>query len=181
MGEDGESAGQSHKLNTQSSLVLTSLQQFSEDEGEVDEPLAPLPDEPEIVDGDDDLEQDETRVDAVQPKELEAADADTNQDDPPSKLPSPKPQLVMQSGVEDETQDPSNGLQASLKPMDTAMDEGLDEEKGTVEGLELDMSGLGPDGLQLEGSHDLSQLDGPDGLIGGPLMDDSIDPFSDTT
>ncbi|KIM47815.1 hypothetical protein M413DRAFT_210231 [Hebeloma cylindrosporum] len=148
------------------------VQQFSDDEGEVDEPLAPLPDEPEVVDGDEDLEQDETRIDAGQAKDL--ADMDTNLDDPPSKVPSPKPQLMMlQSTVDDETQDPTE-LDSSLKPI------GSDKEGPGVEGLELDISGLGPDGLQLEDAHDLSQLDGPDGLIGGPLMEDSIDPFADT-
>jgi len=150
--------------------LLILFQQFSDDEGEVDEPLAPLPDEPEVIDGDEDLEQDETRNDAGQVKDL--TDMDTNLDDPPSKVPSPKPQLMMlQSSVDDETQDPIE-LDSSLKP--------LDSDKTGVEGLELDISGLGPDGLQLESTHDLSQLDGPDGLIGGPLMEDSIDPFADT-
>jgi hypothetical protein len=156
----------------EASRLLTLSQQFSDDEGEVDEPLAPLPDEPEVVDGDEDLEQDETRNDASQAKDL--ADMDTNLDDPPSKVPSPKPQLMMlQSSVDDETQDPTE-LDSSLKPI------GIDKEGPGVEGLELDISGLGPDGLQLENAHDLSQLDGPDGLIGGPLMEDSIDPFADT-
>jgi len=150
--------------------LLILFQQFSDDEGEVDEPLAPLPDEPEVVDGDEDLEQDETRNDAGQVKDL--VDMDTNLDDPPSKVPSPKPQLMMlQPSVDDEIQDPTE-LDSSLKP--------LDSDKTGVEGLELDISGLGPDGLQLESTHDLSQLDGPDGLIGGPLMEDSIDPFADT-
>lgn len=124
------------------------------------------------MDGDEDLEQDETRNDAGQPKDL--VDMDTNLDDPPSKVPSPKPQLMMiQSSVDDETQDPTE-LDSSLKPIDS------DKEGPGVEGLELDISGLGPDGLQLENTHDLSQLDGPDGLMGGPLMEDSIDPFADT-
>ncbi|KAH9486562.1 hypothetical protein JR316_0000627 [Psilocybe cubensis] len=154
-------------------------QQFSDDEGEVDEPLAPLPDEPEVNEGDEDLEQEEPRVDAVPAKDV---DMETNQDDPPSKVPSPKPQLMMQSGVDDEPQDPTDGLDSTLKPLEIPMDD--EDENGNqtgVEGLELDISNLGPDGLQLEGSHDLSQLDGPDGLIGGSLMDDSIDPFTDTT
>ncbi|KAF8913052.1 hypothetical protein CPB84DRAFT_1742451 [Gymnopilus junonius] len=160
------------------------IQQFSDDEGEVDEPLAPLPDEPELVEGDDDLEQEEPRNDNAQVKDLEGADMDANQDEPPSKVPSPKPQLMMQSSTEDESRDQSEGLDASLKPIEGTMtiDVGDEHEKGVdVEGLELDISGLGPDGLQLEGAHDLSQLDGPDALIGGPLMDDTVDPFSETT
>ena len=125
------------------------------------------------MDGDEDLEQDETRNDAGQTKDL--LDMDTNLDEPPSKVPSPKPQLMMlQSSADDETQDPTE-LDASLKPVDNG------KEGHGVESLELDISGLvGPDGLQLENTHDLSQLDGPDGLIGGPLIDDSIDPFAST-
>ncbi|KDR85396.1 hypothetical protein GALMADRAFT_218490 [Galerina marginata CBS 339.88] len=157
------------------------IQQFSDDEGEVDEPLAPLPDEPEVVEGDEDLEQEEPRIDSTQVKDLEVVDMDINQDDPPSKMPSPKPQLMMQSSAEDEAQDPSEGLDASLKPLDTSMNGDEIGKEVEVEGLELDISGLGPDGLQLENAHDLSQLDGEDALIGGPLMDASVDPFSDTT
>ena len=160
-------------INCVLGLALMSLQHFSDDEGEVDEPLAPLPDELEVVEveGDDDLEQDV--ADATQSKEL--TDIDQNVDDPPSKLSSPKPQLIIMpsslSGIE--TRDSIDGLDASLK-LDADMD---DIVKKANDDLELDISGLGPDGLQLEGAHDLSQLDGPDGLLGGSLMDDSVDPF----
>lgn len=140
-----------------------------------------MPDEPELVEGDEDLEQDEARADNAPTKEAEAtpADMDATQDEPPSKVPSPKPQLMVQSSTEDESRDQSEGLDASLKPIEGNMDVG-DEQKG-VDGLELDISGLGPDGLQLENAHDLSQLEGPDGLMGGPLMDDSVDPFSEAS
>ena len=160
-------------INCVLSLALMPLQHFSDDEGEVDEPLAPLPDELEVVEveGDDDLEQDV--ADATQNKEL--TDIGQNVDDPPSKLSSPKPQLRIipssLSGIE--TRDSVDVLDASLK-LDADMD---DIVKKANDDLELDISGLGPDGLQLEGAHDLSQLDGPDGLLGGSLMDDSVDPF----
>jgi hypothetical protein len=160
-------------INFMLALALMPLQHFSDDEGEVDEPLAPLPDELEVVEveGDDDLEQDV--ADATQNKEL--TDIDQNVDDPPSKLSSPKPQLrIMPSSLSGiETRDSVDGLDASLN-LDTDMD---DIVKKANDGLELDISGLGPDGLQLEDAHDLSQLDGPDGLLGGSLMDDSVDPF----
>lgn len=161
-------------INCVLALTLMPLQHFSDDEGEVDEPLAPLPDELEVVDGvegDDDLEQDVG--DATQNKEL--TDMDQNVDDPPSKLSSPKPQLrIMSSSLSGiETRDSVDGLDASLK-LDADMD---DIDKKANDDLELDISGLGPDGLQLESAHDLSQLGGPDGLMGGSLMDDSIDPF----
>ena len=125
-----------------------------------------------MVDGDEDA-QEETRNEsneASQAKDL--PDMDTNQDDPPSKMPSPKPQLMMVN--DDDSRDTTEGLDASLKPLDDMVDK-----TGLPGDLELDISALGPDGLQLESAHDLSQLDGPDGLIGGPMMDESGDPFVD--
>jgi len=167
-------SGSSSTLKVYKWVKTEKIQHFSDDEGEVDEPLAPLPDELEVVDGvegDDDLEQDV--ADATQNKEL--TDVDQNLDDPPSKLSSPKPQLrIMSSSLSGiETRDSVDGLDASLK-LDADMD---DIDKKANDDLELDISGLGPDGLQLESAHDLSQLGGPDGLMGGSLMDDSIDPF----
>jgi len=166
-------SGSSSTLKVYKWLKTEKIQHFSDDEGEVDEPLAPLPDELEVVEveGDDDLEQDV--ADATQSKEL--TDIDQNVDDPPSKLSSPKPQLrIMPSSLSGiETRDSIDGLDASLK-LDADMD---DIVKKANDDLELDISGLGPDGLQLEAAHDLSQLDGPDGLLGGSLMDDSVDPF----
>jgi len=168
-------SGSSSTLKVYKWVKTEKIQHFSDDEGEVDEPLAPLPDELEVVDGvegDDDLEQDV--ADATQNKEL-LTDMDQNVDDPPSKLSSPKPQLrIMSSSLSGiETRDSVDGLDASLK-LDADMD---DIDKKANDDLELDISGLGPDGLQLESAHDLSQLGGPDGLMGGSLMDDSIDPF----
>jgi len=136
----------------------------------VDEPLAPLPDEPEVVEGDDD-EQEEPRSEVIPHK-------DVDMDDRPSEMPpSPKPQLtLMQNSELDVTvnvddglnHDPSLNLDASMV--------GADVEDDKKE-LELDISGLGPDGLQLGDAHDLSQLDPQDALLGGPLMD-AGDPFA---
>ena len=111
----------------------------------------------------------------MQNKEL--TDMDPNVDDPPSKLSSPKPQLrIMPSSLSGLARDSVDGLDMSLK-LDADMDD-IDQKKTNPDDdLELDISGLGPDGLQLESVHDLSQLDGPDGLMGGSLMDDSVDPF----
>ncbi|KAG6862177.1 hypothetical protein C0995_004259 [Termitomyces sp. Mi166 len=149
-------------------------QQFSDDEGEVDEPLAPLPDEPEVIDGD---EEDEALPENA-PEETQAMEiVDTAQDEE-SKPPSPKPQLSMtlQDGPELE----GDTLDASLKPMDEDMSVGLGLGNQSIsgDGMELNMSGLGPDGLGLESSHNLSQLGGVDGLVGGQVMDDSTDPFA---
>lgn len=124
-----------------------------------------------MVDGDEE-ETEEPKADQTQVKEV--AD-DTNQDDPPSKVPSPKPEPELRLAQPDETDHDNSDM---LKELDTTMDDMEEDKQGD---LELNISGLGPDGLQLEGAHDLSQLDGPDGLIGGSLMDESTDPFADTT
>lgn len=111
---------------------------------------------------------------------MKETDLDPNQDDLPSKVPSPKPELMMLgTTVADIPPTSIDELDQTLKPLEDNLDDGDINDKPTMEGLELDISGLGPDGLQLENTHDLSQLDGPDGLIGGSLMDESIDPFAD--
>ncbi|KAG6817718.1 hypothetical protein H0H87_004509 [Tephrocybe sp. NHM501043] len=149
------------------------IQQFSDDEGEVDEPLAPLPDEPEVIDGDEEDEAvPENAIEETQATEI----IDATQDEE-SKPPSPKPQLSMT--LQGTTELETDVLDASLKPMDTNLDDELVLGTQGIPGdeMELDMSGLGPDGLGLEGSHDLSQLEGVDALVGGQVMDDSVDPF----
>jgi hypothetical protein len=105
-------------------------------------------------------------------------------DDRPSEMPpSPKPQLTLiQSNSElDVTVSVDDGLNhdPSLN-LDVSMvgGAGVDDEK---KGLELDISGLGPDGLQLVAAHDLSQLGPQDALLGGPLMDEGEDPFAAPT
>ena len=110
---------------------------------------------------------------------MKETDLDPNQDELPSKVPSPKPELMMlETTVPDLLQNPIDELDQPLKPLEDGLDDRDVNDKPAVEGLELDISGLGPDGLQLENTHDLSQIDGPDGLIGGSLMDESIDPFA---
>ena len=151
------------------------MKQFDDEENEVDEPLAPLPDEPEGVEGDEE-DQEEARNESTQVKDI---NMDANQDHRPSEMPpSPKPQLtLMQSNSElDMTNNGDDGLNndPSLK-LDTTIG-GLEVKKDDE--LELDMSGLGPDGLQLASAHDLAQLDPQDGLMGGPLMDQDADPFA---
>jgi len=147
------------------------LKQFDE-EGDVDESLAPLPDEPEVVEGDDD-EQEEPRNEVIQHK-------DVDMDDRPSEMPpSPKPQLTLiQSSSElDVTVNVDDGLNhVPTLNLDASM-VGAGVEEDDKKGLELDISGLGPDGLQLGVADDLSQLDPQDALLGGPLIDTG-DPFA---
>ncbi|EKM84181.1 hypothetical protein AGABI1DRAFT_110745 [Agaricus bisporus var. burnettii JB137-S8] len=155
------------------------IQHFSDDEGGVDDPLAPLPDEPEVVEGDEEMELEETQAAAAKTT-IEGTPLII--DEPPSKPASPKPQLKMtlpsaDDGVNGDAE--TVGLDASLKPMvDTSLHD-MDEKNTVVVpdvGADLDMSALGPDGLGLEGTG-LSQMDVSDGLVGGPLLDQTDDPF----
>ncbi|KAG6867914.1 hypothetical protein C0993_009544 [Termitomyces sp. T159_Od127] len=146
-------------------------QQFSDDEGEVDEPLAPLPDEPEVIDGD---EEDEP----LPPESIQVTGIVDPAQDEESKPPSPKPQLSMT--LQDGTELDGDPLDASLKAMDEDMSVGLglDNQNMSGDGMELDMSGLGPDGLGLESSHNLSQLEAVDALVGRQVIDATTDPFA---
>ncbi|TFK30837.1 hypothetical protein FA15DRAFT_662898 [Coprinopsis marcescibilis] len=157
------------------------VQHFSDDEGDVDEPLAPLPDEPEIVDGDEEMEQDDATAapSRAEPATKEIVEAEPTEE-PLSKAPSPKPQLSMSTDVPGPA-DIGEELDSSLKliQQDVNMDDNNDDdEEKKDDGLGLNISGLGPDGLQQESSHDLSQLDGTDALAGGNVMDQTGDPFA---
>lgn len=157
------------------------IQHFSDDEGGVDDPLAPLPDEPEVVEGDEEMELDETQnttIAAVKPSESTPA----LPDELPSKPASPKPQLSMTLAGADEDVNvggDTDTLDAALKPVVDAEMHSMDGTKGGVDidtGVELDMSALAPDGLDLDGTT-LAQMDPSDGLVGGPLLDQTGDPF----
>ncbi|KAG5654722.1 hypothetical protein H0H81_007478 [Sphagnurus paluster] len=158
------------------------LQQFSDDEGEVDEPLAPLPDEPEVIEGDDEIEQDEPLPEnAVGSVQSSALATTQESDDLTSKPPSPKPQLSisLQNTSQLSVDQPEDMLDASLKPFEETMDIGMDlaEKSTSGDGIGLDISNLGADELALEASHDLP-LGESDTLMGGQLMDHSTDPFA---
>jgi len=134
-------------------------QQFSDDEGGADEPLAPLPDEPEAVDGDEEMEQDEQAANGMEsaPPGTRAATAPQEETQPMS----PKPQLLLGSTNDGGMDNTMDGLDASLNPLVTTVE-------GKVEdGMELDLSVL---------PHDLSQVEAD--LVVGPLMDQSDDPFA---
>ncbi|KAJ4485922.1 MED7 protein-domain-containing protein [Lentinula aciculospora] len=151
-----------------------SITSHFEDENQVDAPLAPLPDEPEVVEIEEEEESQPVVGEKAQADATEVSE--TIQEPEDSKPPSPKPQLMMstESTMEDIT-DTGDGLDASLNPMDTS---GMGGEKMSTEGMDLDLSALGPDGLALVDVGDLSQIEVEDGLMGGPNMDDTIDPFA---
>jgi len=87
---------------------------------------------------------------------------------------SPKPQLSMTLADPDEsingnTEMDIDALGASLKPVVDARLHSLDGAKGVVNtGVELDISRLGPDGLNLDDT-DLTHIDPSDGIVDGLL------------
>ncbi|RXW22568.1 hypothetical protein EST38_g3277 [Candolleomyces aberdarensis] len=154
-------------------LSMDTLKHFSDDEE--DEPLVPLPDDAEIIEGEEDMDQDETAAPSrAEPAAKEATTEAETIEDIPSKAPSPKPQLSMSL---EQPPDLDDELDASLKPLGPSIDDGTE---GKVDDLQLDISGLGPDGLPVESAHDLSQLTPSDALVGGAMMDESEDPFAET-
>jgi len=132
------------------------------------------------------MEQDEVVIVEPESTQLDVIDSELpkQSQEPPSKPPSPKPQTLsmsLQPASELVIEDPGDVLDASLKPLDTGMEDEVDigNKLTTDVGIELDMSGLGPDGLGLESSHDLSQMEEADALMGGPLLDETVDPFAE--
>ncbi|KAJ7596814.1 hypothetical protein C8J56DRAFT_918403 [Mycena floridula] len=157
-------------------------QAFSDDEGEVDEPLAPLLDDAEIGEGEDE-EQEENNAEsaAVEPEVPEVVpESQPEGPESASKPSSPEPQLSMtlepSLTMDNNGDDAVEGLEPTLDALDVDVEQKI--ELNDEGGIELDISGLGPDGLSLEASNDLSQLEGDDALMGGALMDDTGDPFA---
>ncbi|KAI0034003.1 hypothetical protein K488DRAFT_77564 [Vararia minispora EC-137] len=156
-------------------------QQFGEDEGGVDEPLAPLPDEPEIVEGDDD-DQEEAGTPSNAPEGISRAASESQlKTEPPSKLPSPKPHPL---SISFQPSDATDGVELddSLKVLDGSMEAQVDVPGDLNSDTlpDLDMSTLGPDGTSFEAAGDLTQLQSEDALLGGEMMDTSMadDPFA---
>lgn len=166
------------------------FQQFH-DEEEADEPLAPLPDadEVEVIDGD---EEDDNAVAKEEPTPApEAVLVETQEVDEPKVEPEEEPstQLTLQSTEADMEErndlDPSAGLDpiVGLEPDDVTMDVNMDDVDSGLKmtdetGMEIDMSSFGPDGLGLEGTDDLSQMEPTDAILGGAMMDETADPFA---
>lgn len=176
-------------------------------------PLAPLPDEIEVIEGDED-DQDEAGPSAEQGSTQEVPDTNTvnteafntealptpaqplspNPPSPPPDVHSPNPHtLSFQPDHGQATlEEAHDALDAALKPLDTGMDsivdvggqmdpQGVDVDVDVdVTDLDIDMSNLGPDGLPMESSaHELSQVvEAEDALLGGTMMDSSLDPFA---
>jgi len=154
-------------------------QQFSDDEGGMDEPLAPLPDEPEVVEGDEEIDQEEP-TQSVPPEAIsrDVSEPVALKEEPPSKVSSPKPHplsISFQPSLPNETTD--DVLDDSLKGLGGDISATVDVSGAlSPEGMaDLDMSQLGPDGTAFEGAQDLTQMEQTDSLLGGNMMDDAMD------
>jgi len=163
------------------------VQQFSDDEGDVNEPLAPLPDEPEVAEGDDDVEQE----DATQSVPPEPISRDVSEpvilplkEELPSKVSSPKPHPLSISFAPplDSEQADDGGLSGALQGLEDEIAGQVDVAGalGAADLVELDLSQLGPDGTAFDPAGDLTQLQAADNLLGGATFDTTLpddDPF----
>jgi len=171
------------------------LQQFSDDEGDVNEPLAPLPDEPEVAEGDDDVEpEDATQSVPPEPISRDASEPILPKEDLPSKVSSPKPHpLSISFGPPLPSEQADDGLSGALQELEDdlagAVDVGVDvdvdvdvaDPLGQTDLVDLSLSQLGPDGAAFEAAGDLTQLQSADNILGADIVLDatmSDDPFS---
>lgn len=151
----------------------------------MDEPLAPLPDEPEVVEGDEEMDQDEP-AQSVPPgaTSRDLSEPVIPKDEPQSKISTPKPHplsVSFQPSMSTEAAD--DVLDESLK----ALDDSIANVSSVTDTLDpdalvnMDLSQLGPDGTAFEAEHDLTQMEATDAILGGELLDQSIDPFAETS
>ncbi|EPQ60489.1 hypothetical protein GLOTRDRAFT_113107 [Gloeophyllum trabeum ATCC 11539] len=160
------------------------VQQFSDDESEVDAPLAPLPDEPEVVEGDEEGEQEETAPPPSVPPEAPPAHATAasgQEDESAAKSPKTQNTLSLEVPSSAPAAEANDILDDSLKPLVDDMNATADiSVQMTTENAEgLDLSQLPPDGTSFEAAQDMSQLQDADALLGGQMMDQSADPFGE--
>ncbi|KAH9947834.1 hypothetical protein B0H21DRAFT_736543 [Amylocystis lapponica] len=178
-----ESAAPGSTLKVYKWVKTDKKHQFSDDEGETDQPLAPLPepDDAEGGDGDDELDPDETLRTSVAP-DNSIISRDVSEPaalkDGGSKPATPKPHPLSIS-FQPPTPTPGPGdtdaLDDSLIPsgdLAQSVPDGLDG------AMSLDMSQMGPDGEPYESAQDLSQIQGEDALLGASLLDEEMDPFA---
>lgn len=146
--------------------------------------MAPLPDEPEAVDGDDDMDQDEAAT-SVPPDTTPASRAVSEPLAPKedSKAASPKPHpLSVSFQPPSPSPAPEEVLDEALQPAGDGLVGDVTDITGLGPDMTLDLTGLGPDGEPFEGAQDIEQLQAGDPLLGaGTLLDESMDGGFDVT
>ena len=162
-------------------------QQFSDDEGDVNEPLAPLPDEPEVVEGED--EEDQAQSVPPEPISRDVSEPILPKEELPSKVSSPKPHpLSISFGPplpsEQPDDDDDGGLSGALQGLEDDLAAGavdVADALGATDLVDLGLAQLGPDGTAFDAAGDLTQLQSADGILGGEIVLDatmSDDPFA---
>lgn len=161
-------------------------QQFSDDEEGADEPLAPLPDEPEVIEGDEDMDQDEPAASVppeTEPPTLNATETNSVlQSEPQTKPPSPTPPALSlhQGGHSLTSIEGTDMLDASLSVLGGSInvDVGVSGDANSADVGDLDMGPLGPDGPAFGNVENLDQITADNALMGNALMEGDGDPFS---
>ena len=147
--------------------------------------MAPLPDEPEVVEGDEDVEQeDPTHSAPTEPISREMSEPIIPKE-LPSKVSSPKPHPLSISFAPDlAPEQADDGLSGALQGLEDELAGQVDvvaDPLGTTDLVDLDLSQLGPDGTTFGDGADLTQLQSADSILGTDMvLDTSIsdDPFA---
>jgi len=166
-------------------------QNFSDDEDEtMDEPLAPLPDEPEGDDEDQDEVASASQAGQASASISRAISEPVTPQVQEETVRKPHPlsmSVVPDSPSATQTTIDEDALDAALKPLEdnleiptlvTGVDDVTLPDLGADALADLTMAELGPDGTQFETAEDLTQIQGTDALLGGEMMDQSGDPFN---
>jgi len=144
-------------------------QQFSEDEEDVDQPLAPLQD----VDDVEVIEDEDEAATGTGSNSRAVSEPVVPPTETPSKAPSPKPHPLSVS-----FQPPSPPALAQESTEDTP-ELGDGDNLIPDDIINIDMSQLGPDGEAFGDGSSLLQVQEDDAILGGgEIMDETGDPFA---
>ena len=172
---DKKQVGASNRSNTL--MLMCNWKQFSDDEGDADDPLAPLPDEPEV---DDDMDQDEPAasniVDVTETNSVNQEVPSEPQTKPPSPTP---PTLSLRPVGPTLTSDEGTDIFDASLVGDMTVDMGVVGSTNPDDVGDLDMTMLGPDGTAFGDASNMDQLVGSDALLEQSLMDSAGDHFVD--
>jgi hypothetical protein len=154
------------------------LQQFSDDEGDVNELLAPLPDEPEVAEDDDDVKpEDMTWSVPPEPISCNASELILPKEELPSKVSSPKPHpLSISFGLPLPSEQADNGLGSALQELEDDLAGTVDvaDPLGQTDLVNLGLLQLGLDGAAFKAAGDLTQLQSVDNILGTDIVLDAM-------
>lgn len=143
-------------------------------------------------DGDEEIDQDEAATSVAPettPVSRDVSEPLVPKDESKPATPKPHP-LSISFQPPTPTPGPEDALDDSLKPLEGVLGtDALDDSLTPLEGglgadalgaeITLDMSQMGPDGEPFEAAQNTTQFQADDSLLGGALMDETIDdPFA---